>query len=273
LVAQRLFQGRPQSVTIDNRPGGGSNIGAALVARSAPDGYALLLTSSTQAINVTLYSKLTYNLEKDFIAVGPIANSPAILVVHPSLPVKSVRELIVLAKSRPGELTYASSGSGSTAHLAGELLNMLAGIELRHIPYKGAPPAQTDVMGGNVHSMFGFTSSGVLTHIRSGKLRALGVTSGTRFPDMPELPTLDEVGIKGYEVGAWFGLLAPTGTPSEIVKILNLELSRAVSEVAPKFAALGASPMEATPSEFSSFLRREIEKWSVVVKRSGARVD
>lgn len=272
LVAQRLSRGLGQNVIVENRAGGGTNIGAELVARAAPDGHTLLMTSTTQAINVTLYPKLAYDLVKDFSAISPVATSPSVLVVHPSVPAKTVKELIALAKARPGELTYASSGSGSTAHLAGELFKMSAGIDLVHIPYKGAGPAQTDLVGGHVHSMFGFTA-GVLPHLKAGKLRALGVTSEKRLPDMPNLPTLHEAGVKGYEVSVWYGLLAPAGTPNEAVALLNAETAKSVKELAPKFAELGAYPLYSTPAEFSRFIQAEIKKWAPVVKRSGAKVD
>jgi tripartite-type tricarboxylate transporter receptor subunit TctC len=272
IVAQRLTRGLGQNVIVDNRAGGGTNIGAELVARAAPDGYTLLMTSTTQAINVTLYPKLAYDLVKDFTAVSPVATSPSVLVVHPSVPAKTVKELIALAKSRPGQLTYASSGSGSTAHLAGELFKMSAGIDLVHVPYKGAGPAQTDLIGGHVHSMFGFTA-GVLQHLKAGKLRALGVTSEKRLTDLPGLPTMREAGVKGYEVSVWYGLLAPVGTPNDIVALLNAETAKAVKEVAPKFGELGAYPLYSTPAEFSRFVQAEISKWAPVVKRSGAKVD
>lgn len=272
LVAQRLTRGLGQNVFVDNRAGAGTNIGAELAARAAADGYTLLMTTSTQAINVTLYPKLNYDLVKDFAAVSPIATSPSVLVVHPSVPAKSVRELVALAKAQPGQLTYASSGSGSTAHLAGELFKLSAGINLVHIPYKGAGPAQIDLVGGHVHSMFGFTA-GVLPHLKAGKLRALGVTSDKRLPDMPELPTLREAGIKDYEVSVWYGLLAPAGTPNEAVTLLNAETAKTVKELAPKFADLGAYPLYSTPAQFSTFIQTEIRKWAPVVKRSGAKVD
>ena len=272
LVAARLGRGLGQNVIVENRAGGGTNIGAELVARSTPDGYTLLMTSTTQAINVTLYPKLTYDLVKDFSPIAPVATSPSLLVVHPSVPARSVKELIALAKARPGELTYASSGSGSTAHLAGELFKMSAGIDLLHIPYKGAGPAQSDLVGGHVHSMFGFTA-GVLPHVKSGKLRALAVTSEKRLPDMPALPTMQEAGVKGCEVSVWYGLLAPAGTPRDAIELLNAETARTLKELAPQYADLGAYPLYASPADFAKFLQSEIRKWGPVVKRAGAKVD
>lgn len=272
LLAQGLSRGLGQNMVVDNRAGGGTNIGAELVARAAPDGYTLFMTTTTQAINVTLYPKLTYDLVKDFSPVAPVATSPSVLVVHPSVPVKTVKELIALAKGRPGTLTYASSGSGSTAHLAGELFKMSAGIDLVHIPYKGAGPAQVDLIGGHVHSMFGFTA-GVMPHLKAGKLRALGVTSTKRLPDMPDMPTLHEAGVSGYEVSVWYGILAPAGTPAEIVSRLNAETAKSVKDLTPRFAQLGAYPLYSTPADFSRFIQNEIRKWAPVVQRSGAKVD
>jgi len=272
LVAQRLTKGIGQNVIVENRAGGGTNIGAEMVARATADGYTLLMTTTTQAINVTLYPKLNYDVVKDFVAVAPIATSPSVLVVHPSVPAKSVKELMSLVKAKPGALTYASSGSGSTAHLAGELFKMSAGVDLVHIPYKGAGPAQVDLIGGHVHSMFGFTA-GVLPHLKAGKLRALGVTSAKRLPDMPDLPTLSESGVPGYEVSVWYGVLAPAGTSAEIVSFLNAEVARSVKDLTPRFAELGAYPLSSSPQEFSRFIQDEIRKWAPVVKRSGAKVD
>lgn len=272
IVAQRLTRGLGQNVIVENRAGGGTNIGAELVARSAPDGYTLLMCSTTQAINVSLYPKLAYDVVRDFAAISPVATSPSVLVVHPSVPAKTVKELIALAKAQPGKLNYASSGNGSTAHLAGELFKMSSGINLVHVPYKGAGPAQIDLVGGHVHSMFGFTA-GVLPHLRAGKLRALAVTSDKRLADLPQLPTMQEAGVKGYEVSVWYGILAPAGTPSDIVTLLNAETGKAVKEIAPKFAELGAYPLHSTPAEFSRFIQAEIAKWAPVVKRSGAKVD
>ena len=272
MYAQKLTDALGQPVIVDNRAGGGTNIGAELVARSAPDGHALLMSSSTQAINVSLYPKLAYDFVKDFAAVAPLASSPSVLVAHPSLPVKSVKDVIALAKSRPGALTYASSGSGSTAHLAAELFKMSAGIDLVHIPYKGAGPALTDLIGGHVQLMFGFTA-GALPFIQSGRLRPLAVTSERRLIDMPDLPTMREAGIKGYEVSVWYGVMAPAATPRDIVMRLNLETSKAAADLSDRFAELGAYPLRSTPEQFTAFIREEIAKWAEVVKRSKARVD
>lgn len=272
MLAQKLTDALGQSVIVDNRAGGGTNIGAEIVARSAPDGYTLLMSSSTQAINASLYPKLAYDLVKDFVAVSPLASSPSVLVAHPSLPVKSVKDVIALAKAKPGELTYASSGSGSTAHLAAELFKMSAGIDLVHIPYKGAGPALTDLLGGHVQLMFGFTA-GALPFIKSGRLRPLAVTSERRLNDMPDLPTMREAGIKGYEVSVWYGIMAPAATPKDIVTRLNLETSKAARDLSVRFTELGAYPLQSTPEQFSAFIREEIAKWAVVVKRSKARVD
>lgn len=272
LVAQKLTERGGMSVFVENRAGAGTNLGAEYVARSAADGYTLLMTSSTQAINVSLYPKLSYDLVKDFVAISPVANNTSVLVVHPALPVKSVKELVALAKARPGELIYASSGSGSTSHLAGELLKMSAGIDLIHVPFKGAGPALTDLLGGHVQ-MFITVIAQTLPHLKAGKLRALAVTSERRLSGMPDLPTMQEAGIGGYEVSVWNGILAPTGIRQEVVAFLNSETGQTVKELSGRLAELGTEPLYSTPEQFSKFIRGEIAKWAVVVKRSGARVD
>ena len=272
LVAQKLTERAGLSVFVENRAGAGTNLGAEYVARAAADGYTLLMASSTQAINVSLYPKLSYDVMKELVAVSPVANNPSVLVVHPSLPVKTVPELLALARVRPGELLYASSGSGSTSHLAGELLKMSARIDLVHVPYKGAGPALAELLGGHVQMMITVLAQ-TLPHVRAGKLRALAVTSKARLSSAPELPTMQEAGVKGYEVNVWSGILAPAATPRDIVAMLNAETGKAVKELAGRLAELGAEPLYATPEEFSRFIRAEIAKWAVVVKRSGARVD
>jgi tripartite-type tricarboxylate transporter receptor subunit TctC len=272
LVAQKLTEQGGMSVFVENRAGAGTNLGAEYVARSAANGYTLLMASSTQAINVSLYPKLSYDLVKDFVAISPVANNPSVLVVHPSLPVKTVKELVALAKARPGELIYASSGSGSTSHLAGELLKMSAGIDLVHVPFKGAGPALTDLLGGHVQMLITITAQ-TLPHIKSGKLRALAVTSERRLSGMPDLPTMQEAGIKGYEVSVWSGILAPAGMRREVVAFLSSETGKTVKELSERLTDLGAEPLYSTPEQFSKFIREEITKWAVVVKHSGARVD
>jgi len=231
------------------------------------------LATSTQTVNVTLYPKLPYDLTKDFIAVSLVATSPSILAVHPSLPVKTVKDLIALAKARPGQLTYASAGSGSATHLAGELFKMLAGIDLVHIPYKGAGPAMTDLLGGHVQMQFGFNPGQVMSYAKSGKLRPLAVTTERRLSNMPDLPTMQEAGVKGYEASTWYGVLAPAGTPKEVVSRLNFQTHQAVNDLSERFVEMGAYPRRSTPEEFASFIKSEIARWAGIVKRSGARVE
>lgn len=273
LLAQKLTEKLGQSVVVDNRAGSATNIGTEFVARSTADGYTLLLATSTQTVNVSLYPKLPYDLTKDFIAVSLVATSPSILAVHPSLPVKTVKDLIALAKARPGQLTYASAGSGSATHLAGELFKMLAGIDLVHIPYKGAGPAMTDLLGGHVQMQFGFNPGQVMSYAKSGKLRPLAVTTERRLSNMPDLPTMQEAGVKGYEASTWYGVLAPAGTPKEVVSRLNFQTRQAVNELSERLVEMGAYPLRSTPEEFASFIKSEIARWAGIVKRSGARVE
>jgi tripartite-type tricarboxylate transporter receptor subunit TctC len=272
LVGQRLSERLNTPFVIENRPGGGTNIGAEVAARSAPDGYTLFMASTSQAVNVTLYPKLTYDLFKDFAPVTLVAINPNVLVVHPSLPVKNVKELIALAKRKPGALTYASSGSGTSSHLAGELLKLLAGIDLVHVPYKGAGPAITALLSGEV-DLFMTNAAAASAHIKSGKLRVLAVTTDHRQPGMPGVPTMQEAGVPKYEVSAWTGLLAPAGTRSEIIAVLNRETREAIKDVSKRLEEVDAIPSPTTPEEFTSFMRNEVSKWGPVVKRSGARVE
>ena len=214
IIGPKLSESLGQQIVIDNRPGAGANIGAEVVAKSAPDGYTLLGGNVAHSINMSLYAKPGYDIVRDFAPVNLLASTPNIVVVHPSLPARSVQQLIALAKARPGELDVASSGSGSSAHLAGELFHSMAGVRTNHVPYKGGGPAVSALLGGHVAIGFATTPS-VIAHVKSGKLRALAVTTMTRSPSTPDLPTLDEAGLKGYEAGTWYGLLVPAGTPKE----------------------------------------------------------
>jgi tripartite-type tricarboxylate transporter receptor subunit TctC len=272
MIGQRLSERLNTPFVIENRPGGGTNIGAEVAARSAPDGYTLFMASTSQAVNVTLYPKLTYDLFKDFAPVTLVAINPNVLVVHPSLPVKNVKELIALAKRKPGALTYASSGSGTSSHLAAELLKLLAGVDMVHVPYKGAGPAITALLGGQV-DLFITNAAAASAHIKTGKLRALAVTTEHRLPGMPGVPTMQEAGVPGYEVSAWTGLLAPAGTRPEIITLLNKETREAINDVSKRLEEVDAIPRPTTPEEFTGFLRNEVSKWGPVVKRSGARVE
>ncbi len=274
ILGQKLTEALGQQVVIDNRPGAGTNIGAEIAAKAPPDGYTVLMGNIAHAINVTLYAKLSYDLVRDFAPVTLLASTPNILVVHPSVPARSAKELIALAKARPGQLDYASSGGGSSAHLAAELFNSMAGVKMTHVPYKGGGPAVIALVGGQCSVGFATTPS-VLPQVKSGKLRGLAVTSAQRSASTPDLPTLSEAGVPGYDAGTWYGLLVPTGTPKEIIARLHAESTRQLRQpdVRERLDATGFEPIGNTPEEFGAYIRSEIEKWSKVVKASGARAD
>ncbi len=276
-IGQELTKVWNQPVIIDNRPGAGGNIGAELVAKSPPDGYTILMGAvSTHAINPTLYSKLAFDPIKDFAPVTLITSVPNVLVVHPSLPVKNVKDLIALAKARPGQLNFASGSTGSAGHLAGELFNSLAGVQMTHIPYKGAAPAVIDVIAGHVSLMFDNLSS-ALPNIKARRVHAIAVTTLKRSPLVRDLdlPTIDESGLRGFDVSTWFGIFAPAGTPPDIVSKLNSEVVRILhtSEMRERLAALGAEPIGNKPDEFAAFIKTEIPKYAKVIKASGAKAD
>lgn len=275
IVAQELNKALGVSVIADNRAGAGGNIGAELVAKSAPDGYTLLMcTIGTQSINASLYTKLGFDPIKDHAPVTLVATVPNVLVVHPSVPAKNVKELIALAKSRPGKLNYGSSGNGSSVHLSGELFKSMTGVFMTHIPYRGSAPAVADLLAGQIDLMFDNLPS-VLPHIKAGKLRALAVTSPKRSPAMPDLPTIAESGVPGYDATSWFGVVAPAGTPPAIVSRVQQTISRALTtpEVREKLQGMGAEPVGNSPEVFDQFIRAEAAKWAKVVKFSGAKVD
>jgi tripartite-type tricarboxylate transporter receptor subunit TctC len=275
IVAQKLSERLGQPFIIDNRGGAGGNIGADMVAKSTPDGYTLLVgTVGTNAINASLYAKMPYDTAKDFVPIGLIAAVPNVLVVHPSLPARSVKELIDLLKSKPGEINFASSGNGTSIHLSGELFKTMAGVRMNHIPYKGSAPALTDLIGGQVQLMFDNLPSS-MPHIKAGRLRALAVTSLKRSAALPDLPTIAEAALPGFDASSWFALFAPAGTPKAIVVKLNSELNAILqlADVREKFAAQGAEPTEFNPEQFAAFTQAELTKWARVVKESGAKVD
>ena len=274
-IGQKLAEAWKQPVIVENKPGAGGNIGADSVAKAKPDGYTLVMgTIGTQAINQSLYEKMPYDSTRDFAPVTLVAVVPNMLVVHPSVPAKNVAELIALAKSRPGQLNFASSSTGGSPHLSGEMFKQMTGTEIVHVPYKGSAPAVTDLLGGQVSMMFDNMPS-VLPQVKAGKLRALGVTSARRSPAAPEIPTIAESGVPGYEVDSWFGILAPAGTPKEIVAKLSAEIVKILQmpDVKERLAGQGAVPVGNTPEQFAEHIAKETAKWAKVVKTSGAKVD
>lgn len=274
-VGEKLSIALGQPVIVDNKPGAGGGVGAELTARAPADGYTIMGgTISTHAINASLYSKLPYDPVKDFAPITLIARVPNLLVVNPSLPAGNVTELIALLKANPGKYTFASSGNGTSQHLSGELFKTMAGVDMQHIPYKGSPPALQDVVAGQVSMTFDNITT-ALPLAKGGKLRALAVTTSKRSAVAPDVPTLAESGLPGFEVGSWQGVFAPAGTPPEIVRRLNSEIVKILNtpEVRDKLTALGAEPVGNSSEEFSAMVKAEVVKWADVVKKSGARVD
>ena len=273
LMGQWLSERLGQSFVIENRPGGGTNIATEAVIRAAPDGYTLLLVAPANAINATLYDKLNFNFLQEIEPIAGIIRFPNVVVVNPSVPVKSIPELIAYAKANPGKLNMASSGNGSTIHMSGELFKMLTGINMVHVPYRGGAPALTDMISGQVQMMFDNIPT-CAEHVKSGKLRGLAVTSTTRSDVLPDLPTVADF-LPGYEASAWYGLAAPKNTPREIVETLNKAVNAILAEPAAKtrFAEHGAILLPGSAADFGKLLSDETEKWGKVVKFSGARVD
>jgi tripartite-type tricarboxylate transporter receptor subunit TctC len=271
-VGQKLTEAWGQQVIVENRPGAGTNIGTEVAAKAAPDGYTLFMPTVANAINPTLYPKLTFDLMRDFVHITNFANVPGIVVVHPSVPAKNVKELIALAKARPNELRHGSTGIGSPHHLAGEIFKSMSGVRMVHVPYRGASPALIDVVAGHIEIYFGAMVS-TLPHVKSGRVRALGVTSLKRVAAVPDIPTISEQGLKGFETGSWFGVSVPTGTSRDIIGRLHRETVRIIGlpEVRDRMAAEGAEFVGDTPEQFTAFLRSEIEKWGKAVKASGAK--
>ena len=273
-VAQELGKRLKQTVIIDNKPGAGATIGSELVAKAAPDGYTLLLASQTNAISASLYSKLSFNPIDDFVGISLLGREPGVLVVHPSLPVKSVAELVAYAKERPGVVNYASSGNGSGQHLFAAMFASMAGINIVHVPYRGSGQATTDLLGGTVPMSIPGTA-GMVGHIKAGKLRPLATTGVTRSPQLPEVPTLAESGLAGYSAYVWMGLLAPKGTPAAIIERLHRELKAALAaaEVKSFFNEAGVEIVGSTPAEFDTYFREERDRWARTVKETGAKID
>jgi len=273
-VAQGLGDELGQTVIVDNRSGAGGNIGADMVAKSAPDGYTLLLATTAHAINMSLFKNLGYDTRKSFAPISLLTKGPLVIVTRPDLPAQNVRELIALAKASPGKLTFASSGNGQSTHLSAELFNTMAGTRMVHVPYRGSAPAMTDVMGGQADIMFN-TMLSSMPYVKDGKLRALAVTSVARSPAAPDVPTVAESGLDGYEATAWNGLMAPAGTPDAVVQKLNAALQKVLGrpDLQKQFAQQGFDADWMTPAEYGQFLDDEIRKWAEVVKVSGATVN
>ena len=274
VLGQKLQEMLGQSFIVDDRPGGGAIVGTEAAAKSPADGYTLLMMSNTHTVNESLFRKKSYELMRDFVPVAPVNYSDLVLVVHPSLPVSSLKELLDLAKAKPNALNYASSGPGTPYHMAGELFKAMAGVEITHVPYKGSAGARTDVMGGQVQMMFDAVTT-MAPMVKSGQLKALGTTGTVRSSVLPNVPTVAEAGVPGYEATIWLGIMAPAGTPKAIVDKLNAEINRVINkaEIKDAWARQGATPMNMSPEQFGRYLRDDIEKWAKVVKVSGATVD
>jgi tripartite-type tricarboxylate transporter receptor subunit TctC len=269
-IGQKLSDALGQPVVVENKAGASSNIGSEFVARSAPDGYTLLLGTIANATNMTYYPRMTYDTLRDLVPITQTMSAPSILVVHPSLPVKNLQELLAYARANPGKLSFASSGAGGSPHLAGEMLKLRAGIDMVHVPYKGAGPALQDTLAGNVQVAFK-TSLSAVPHIQSGKLRGIAVAANKRVAQLPDVPTMAEAGMPDFEVSSWNGLLAPAGTPKEIVDRLYAETAKALRspDLIERFAAQGAEPVGSSPEEFRAYIRAEVEKWGKVIKAAG----
>ena len=274
LMAKEMTESLGQSFVVDNRPGGGSNIATDYVAAAAPDGYTLLFVAVTSTINQSLYPNIKFDLNRDFDAIALGAKVPNILVVNPSVPANNVKEFIEWARANDSKIAYASSGSGTSIHMAGELFKARTGLKTQHIPYKGSAPAVTDLIGNQVQFMFDNMPAS-WPHVQSGKLKALAITTKTRSPSAPDLPTLEESGVAPFDVSSWFGLIAPKGTPRDVIDKLNKAMNAAFDkpDVKTAYAKLGAVAEKNSPQDFSNFIRAEIQNWAPVVKASGAKVD
>jgi tripartite-type tricarboxylate transporter receptor subunit TctC len=274
LVAQKLTERLKQQVIVENRVGANGIIGSEAAARSAPDGYTITLIPSGHAVNASMYRKLPFDSVKDFTTITLVGSSPLVLAVHPSLPARNVKELIALAKARPGQLTYVSSGIGASGHLAGALFEMMTGTTMSHVPYKGMALAVSDLMGGQVSMTFG-TSLSVIPHVRTGRLRALATTGIQRSPALPDLPTVAEAGVAGYEAGLWYGFVGPANMPAEIVQRLNAEIAAVLAQpdTREKLASQGLDTRSSTPDEFARTLVADIARWATIVQKLGLHAD
>ncbi len=274
IVALKLSEGMGQQVVIDNRGGAGGTIGTDITAKAPADGYTLLINNISLAVNHTLFKKLPYDTLKDLAPVGLIGRQPNILVVHPGVPAKTLRELLDAARAKPGQMNYGSGGVGTASHLSAEMLKLIAKVDLVHVPYKGLGPALTDLVGGRVALIIS-TMASALPHLKTGRLRALAATTAQRSSFFPDVPTMNEAGVKGYEFSTWYGLLAPAGTPKAIVDRLNAEARNALAStlVNEQFRVQGLEAAPSTPAEFGAYLRSEVQKWGKVVKASGATTE
>ncbi|MBL8385298.1 MAG: tripartite tricarboxylate transporter substrate binding protein [Burkholderiales bacterium] len=274
VVASELARRLGQQVVVENRPGAGATIGAEAVAKAVPDGYTLLLASQTNAISATLYAKLAFNAVEDFAPISLLGREPGVLVVHPAFPARTVAELIAHVRRNPGKVDYASSGNGSGQHLFAALFNTMAGVAMNHVPYRGSGQATTDLLAGQVQVSFPGLA-GMLGHIRAGKLRALAVTGTRRSAQLPDVPTLDEAGVRGYAAYVWMGMMAPRATPAPIVARLQRELVAALgaAEVRSYFENASMEPVGSTAAEFGAFFREEKDRWAVIIRETGARID
>jgi tripartite-type tricarboxylate transporter receptor subunit TctC len=274
ILGQKMTESWGQQVVVDNRAGASGNIGAELVAKSAPDGYTLLMASSALAINPSVYKSVPYDALKDFAPITQPGLLPNILVVHPSLPVKTVKDLVALSKSRPGQLSYASAGAGTGTHLAAEMFKLMAGVNMVHVPYKGGGALISDLLGGHVVLTFA-TLPSVMPYIKAGRLRPIAMTTSKRWPGLPGVPTIAESGFAGFEISTWIGLLAPAGSPREAINKLHGEVVRILKlpDVRGRFEELGIEPVGDTPEQFAQYIKGELAKYAKIAKQSGARVD
>jgi tripartite-type tricarboxylate transporter receptor subunit TctC len=273
-TAQELTKRVGQQIIVDNRTGAGGNIGSDTVAKAPPDGYTLLMASPANTINSSLYTNMPYDPLRDLIPIALIGSVPSVLVANPSLPVQDIKQLIALAKAKPGALTYGSGGSGTTEHLAGEMFKSFAGIDLLHVPYKGGAQVMIDLMGGQVALMFS-NQLGVLPHIKAGKLKALGVASAERSTALPDVPTFAEAGFPDFKVSVWWGVMAPAGMPKDVVNQLNREIVAGLAspEMKERLQTMSAQPIGGTPEQFAAFFAAETKRWAPIVKASGAKAD
>jgi tripartite-type tricarboxylate transporter receptor subunit TctC len=273
LIGSWLSERFGQSFFTENRPGGGNNIGTEVAVRAPADGYTLLLASTANAVNATLYDKLNFDFIRDIAPIASIARFPFVMTVHPSVPAKSVPEFIAYAKSEPGKINMASAGTGTVPHIAGELFNMLSGVRMVHVPYRGGAPAMTDLLAGQVQVYFVTTASSV-EYVKAGKLRALAVTATTRYDGLPDVPTLNEF-LPGYEANVWFGLGAPNGTPPEIIDKLNSETNAGLADakIKSRIAELGGTALTGSPAEFGNLVAHEVDKWAKVIRAASIKAD